>query len=703
MQEARRHAPISLDSPVTSVTGVGSIRQNQLARLSLYTIGDLLFDAPRRYEDRRKFSSIKDLVEGSATMVSGRIVALGTKTFRQRSRSVFEFILDDGTARLHCRWWNVPHMERFFSVGDELVVHGKPRSLRPRTMDHPETERLSAGTIESEPKDPGDPPEAPDDRSIHVGRIVPIYSLTEGLGQRARRWIAWNALRQFGELIMPPQPDLLESAKGMAANGQAEMPAICAGWPSRRDAIRQIHFPTTDEEATRARERLAVDEFIRLQLEIQQRRKRLERNARALPCGGDNRLMRPFLASLGFRPTKAQSKALKEIRSDMGGEVPMRRLIQGDVGSGKTLVAAGSAIMALESGYHVALMAPTEILAGQLHRVFDRWLGPLGVPVNLRTGSGKTITKGPTLFESAPSVTVGTHALIEDRFIADNLGLVIIDEQHRFGVAQREKLLRKGRYPHLLVMTATPIPRTLGLTLYGDLDVSVLDEKPAGRSKIRTHLRTQAALPKVWAFIRGEIEKGHRAYVVYPRVSDTGEEDVKSVEAQLPRIASALKPYKVGGLHGRMPADEKDRVMGAFRSGDLNVLVATSVIEVGVDVPEATVMVIEHADQFGLAQLHQLRGRIGRGAAESHCILIAGEATENGQRRLKALVETDDGFAIAEADFRLRGPGELTGRAQSGLPDLKFGNLIEDRPLMEVARDLVRRHLADAPGRPQPV
>lgn len=667
------------------------IRQNQLARLGLHTVGDILFDPPRRYEDRRKFSSIKDLAEGVAVTVSGSIVASGIKRFRGGSRSVFEFILDDGTARLHCRWWNVPQMDRFFSVGDELVVYGKARSLRPRTMDHPETEKLAAGSSDG---GSSDFVESFEDRSIHVGRIVPIYSLTEGLGQRARRWISWNALLQFGELIEPPKPDLLGEAKLVGAGGQSEIPALAAKWPARKEAIHRLHFPTAPEESEQARERLAVDEFIRLQLEIQRRRKNLERNARALPCGGDNRLMRPFLASLKFRPTSAQARALKDIRADMGGEVPMRRLIQGDVGSGKTLVAAGSAIMALESGYHVVLMAPTEILAGQLHRVFERWLGPLGVPVNLRTAATKSPARSATLFDSAPSVTVGTHALIEAGFIADNLGLVIIDEQHRFGVAQREKLLRKGRYPHLLVMTATPIPRTLGLTLYGDLDVSVLDEKPAGRSKIRTHLRTQAALPKVWAFVRGEIEKGHRAYIVYPRVSDTGEEDVKSVEKELPRIAEALKPHRVGCLHGRMPAEEKDRVMNAFRAGEIKTLAATSVIEVGVDVPEATVMIIENADQFGLAQLHQLRGRIGRGAAESHCILIAGETTEGGRQRLKALVETDDGFAIAEADFKLRGPGELTGRAQSGLPDLKFGDLLTDRPLMELARDLVKRHLA---------
>jgi len=682
MPEAPRiPSPATLESPVSLVHGVGPARGRLLERLGIRTIEDLLLDAPRRHEDRRSFCEIRDLKEGVPSAAMGRIVAAGTKKFRQNSRSVYEFILEDGTARLHCRWWNLPHMERLFAVGDELVVYGKVKSLRPRTMDHPETERLStAGEVESAL---GDRTGAVEERTIHVGRIVPVYSLTEGLGQRARRWIAWNALAQFGPLITEPEPDLAASAPGPSG-----LP-----WPGRGQALADLHFPAEPGKAERARERLALDEFIALQLEIQRRRKNLERNARALRCAGDNHLMRPFLASLGFRPTEAQNRVLREIRTDMGGEVPMRRLLQGDVGAGKTLVAAGAALMALESGFHVAVMAPTEILAGQLHRVFQRWFGPLGIEIALRTGSVRSSAPGP-LFSDGPTVTVGTHALIEAGFTPDRLGLVVIDEQHRFGVSQREKLLRKGRYPHLLVMTATPIPRTLGLTLYGDLDLSVLDTKPSGRSRIRTHLRNPEALPKIWEFIRKEITQGHRAYVVYPRVADSGEEDIKSVETAFPRIAAALAPHAVGRLHGRMSPEEKESTMEAFRRGQIQVLVATSVIEVGVDVPEATVMVIENAGQFGLAQLHQLRGRIGRGAAESHCILVSGDATETGRRRMEILAKTDDGFALAEADLRLRGPGELTGQAQSGLPGLRFGNLLEDGPLVTLARDRVRRHLS---------
>jgi ATP-dependent DNA helicase RecG len=401
---------------------------------------------------------------------------------------------------------------------------------------------------------------------------------------------------------------------------------------------------------------------------------------------------------------------LREIREDMGGLVPMRRLLQGDVGSGKTLVAAAAALMALESGYSAVVMAPTEILAQQLHANFRRWLEPLQIPVHLWTASVKSRSEpGLNLGLSDVGLTVGTHALIESSFLPERLGLVIIDEQHRFGVAQRERLLRKGRYPHLLVMTATPIPRTLGLTLYGDLDISVLDEKPPGRGKIRTHLRTPDALPKVWAFIRRELELGHQAYIVYPRILDNGEEDAKSVETEYPRICKALEPHAVGKLHGRMPPEEKERILGEFRAGRIQALVATSVIEVGIDVPQATLMLIENAQQFGLAQLHQLRGRIGRGAAESHCILVSGKASASSAAsaapsaplpsdpRLKAFSETDDGFELAELDFKLRGVGELTGLAQSGSDHLRFGSLIEDRPLVEFARQLVRRHLRRPP------
>jgi ATP-dependent DNA helicase RecG len=668
------------------VWGVGSERATLLARLDIQTVGDLLLHRPRRYEDRRNFQPIRELEEGVPGTVRGKVVAMGTNRFKS-GKFVFELIVDDGSARLHCRWWNLGFMERFFAVGDDVLVFGKLHTLRPRTMDHPETEKVLAD----------------DEEQVHLNRIVPVYPATEGLSQRVLRGLTWRALQAHGAELSDPNPELDLAAirihptddvrgKQLALEARPLLP--------RAEAVRLLHFPAELTDADRARQRLAFDEFIGLQFEIQQRRLNFERNLRALPCTGDNRLMKPFLAELGFALTGAQQRVLREIRADFGGKVPMRRLLQGDVGSGKTLVAACAALMTLESGFDVAVMAPTEILAEQLWQNFRKWCEPFGIPVTIWTGSRKSDEKDETLFRGAagngPKVTVGTHALIEAGFKPDRLGLAIIDEQHKFGVAQREKLVRKGRRdgaaPHLLVMTATPIPRTLGLTLYGDLDVSVLDELPAGRGRIRTHVRAPEALPKVWAFVRGELEKGRQAYVVYPRVEES-EDDVKAVTVEFQKICRELAPHRGGLLHGRRPSEEKEAVMDSFRRGDIRILVATSVIEVGVDVPNATIMLIENAEQFGLAQLHQLRGRIGRGAHDSHCILVAEQKTDEARERLEVMAKTNDGFVLAEADLKLRGPGELTGRSQSGLPDFRFGDLVKDRQLVEAAREVVRKHL----------
>ena len=407
--------------------------------------------------------------------------------------------------------------------------------------------------------------------------------------------------------------------------------------------------------------------------------------------------MKPFLAQLGFSLTAAQTGVLRELRHDLGGAHPMRRLLQGDVGSGKTAVAACCALMTLESSFHVALMAPTEILAEQHFQTFKRWFEPLGVEVRLQTGSHKTDElqkSGPSLpliNPSSPLLVIGTHALIEAGFTMERLGLVIIDEQHKFGVAQREQLLRKGSYPHLLVMTATPIPRTLGLTLYGELDVSVIDELPPGRGRLQTFVRAADKLPKVWEFIRAKLAEGRQAYVVYPRIEEAGAAGLKAVTREFENLKTALAPYPVGMLHGRLKSAEKERVMAAFRANTVKVLLATPLIEVGVDVPNATIMLIENAEQFGLAQLHQLRGRIGRGAHDSHCILVACVKNSAVRQRLKVLEETGDGFRIAEADLKLRGPGELLGQQQSGLPAFHFGDLGKDLDLINLAREFAAR------------
>jgi ATP-dependent DNA helicase RecG len=685
-----RRDEAGLQRPVSAVWGVGEERAKLLARLEISTVEDLLLHKPRRYEDRRKFLTIRELKLKEAATVRGTIIAAGVKRFKKGTRAMFECVFDDGTAHLHCRWWQAqPWMEDWFTVGREFLVFGKPDSLKPRNIDHPETELVEPG----------------EDELIHVNRIVPIHPLTEGLTARVMRTLVWRALEKFENEITEPLVGRVTpcAPSSETAERRARSEAPYRSLPSRSNAVRMIHFPEELTDVEIARQRLALDEFVALQFQIQSRRKKFEALSKALPCGGDNRLMKPFLAQLGFKLTAAQTNVLREIRADMGGAHPMRRLLQGDVGSGKTAVAACSALMAQESGFNVALMAPTEILAEQHFRNFQKWFEPLGVKVEMQTGSRKSGEDGrwkmedvkrirPSIFNSPSSIFIGTHALFTAGFNLPRLGLVIIDEQHKFGVAQRETLVRKGNYPHLLVMTATPIPRTLGLTLYGDLDVSVIDELPGGRGQIKTFVRMTDKLPKVFDFIREKISGGRQAYIVYPRVevADT-DKDIKAVTKEFENVQRALTGFKVGLLHGRIKPADKEKTMAEFRANKIQALVATSLIEVGVDVPNATVMLIENAEHFGLAQLHQLRGRIGRGAHESFCILISDAQNEEAQARLKILEETNDGFKIAEADLKLRGPGELLGQQQSGAINLRFGNLAEDLNLIRQARELVAK------------
>jgi ATP-dependent DNA helicase RecG len=663
-----------LSGPVTSLWGVGLERAKLLERLGIRTVEDLLLHKPRRYEDRRKFLAIRHLKLGEPATVRGIVLASGIKRWKGGQRAMFECILDDGSAHLHCRWWQAyPWMEEHFAKGREFLVYGKPESLRPRTIDHPETELVEPG----------------EENFIHLNRITPVYPLTEGMPQRWLRALICRTLDQFESQIADPW----KWPEQRAADTKHHV------YPARSNAVHMLHFPETFEDIEVARQRLALDEFVELQRSIRRRRKLFETKAPSLPCGGDNRLIKPFLHELGFKLTDAQTAVLREIRSDLRGEHPMRRLLQGDVGSGKTVVAACSALMAIESGSNVALMAPTEILAEQHFRNFSRWMKPLGVAVELRTGSRKTFNSQHSTFDQASrkpetsnpkleTIIIGTHALLTEGFEIGNLGLVIIDEQHKFGVAQREQLVRKGRYPHLLVMTATPIPRTLGLTLYGELDISTINALPPGRGRIKTFVRTTETLPKVWEFLREKLAAGRQAYVVYPRVAESNGNEVKAVTKEFDVLKRNLAPHRVGMLHGKLRSEEKERVMAEFRENRIHVLLATSLIEVGVDVPNATVMLIENAEQFGLAQLHQLRGRIGRGAHDSYCILVSAAKNLEARERLKVLEESNDGFQIAEADLKLRGPGELLGQQQSGMPDFRFGNLADDLGLIRLARDI---------------
>ena len=634
--------------------GVGPERLQQLHRLGLFTGADLLYHRPRRYEDRRHFIPIQQLEKGSWGTVRGTITVLGLKRWRHGTRSVFEFVLEDGSARLHCRWWNLPFMQNYFQKGDEVLVYGKLSELKPRAMDHPETEVVVPG----------------EENFIHLNRIVPIYPLTEGLSQRWLRAFIWRSWPELKNAIGEPWPARL-----------------FPGLPSRLEAMQMLHFPETAEEPERARRRLAAEEFMDLQVVLQQRRQALRSRAQARPCPGDNHLVKPFLRAVGFAPSEAQKKVLREIRADLKQALPMRRLLQGDVGSGKTFVAAAVALMVLESGFNVVLMAPTEILASQHYETLGAWLRPLGIRVEIQTSDWKETGAG-----DQERIVVGTHALLGENFSIPNLGLVIIDEQHKFGVTQREGLLRKGDYPHLLILSATPIPRTLGLTLYGDLDLSILDSAPVERPPIRTFVRQAAERDKIFEFVRGQLSEGRQGYIIYPRVEQATAE-VQALRKEVRAVSSLLAPFQVGAVDGKMALEEKRAVLSAFRDNQLQLLLATSMVEVGIDVPNASVMIIENAEQFGLAQLHQLRGRIGRGPHPSYCILINRSGGAEAGQRLQILAQTEDGFKIAEEDLRLRGAGDFLGSDQSGLPPFRFADFGLDFDLIEQARDGAREWL----------
>ena len=636
-----------------------------LNRRGIHKVGDVLFLLPRVYEDRRKIETIARLRPGERGVTVGVIQSAGEVPFRA-GKKIFRAVIGDASGTVSISFFQSgPWMKQRFPVGKRIVLSGELRaSYSGREMVHPEVE----------------PAEDLETSSVHFGRIVPVYPGFERNEQRAFRDLAFRIAAASAKYLEEPLPE--------AMRGRLKLLSLS-------EAITAIHFPAATEDLERlnrhtspAHQRLAFDELFFLQLGMALKRQGIKvEPGIAFEVSPDRLQVARRL--LPFELTQAQKRTVAEITRDMGRPEPMNRLLQGDVGSGKTAVAAVAAAVALQDGYQVALMAPTEILAAQHHRTFEKLLAPMHLSVGLVRGGGTAKEKRLTreqVASGALRVAVGTHALIEGGTQFERLGLVIIDEQHRFGVLQRHRLMNKGVRPDVLVMTATPIPRTLAMTLYGDLDLSVIDELPPGRTPIATRVFYDKQRARVYEAVAQELAKKHQAYIVYPLVEESEKVDLADATRGAQTIAAAFPEARVGLLHGRMKPEEKDAVMSAFRAGELQILVATTVIEVGVDVPNASVMVIEHAERFGLSQLHQLRGRVGRGAAQSYCFLVSGGGmSSEASERLSVMVESTDGFVIAEKDLELRGPGEFLGTRQSGIPELAVANLARDQALLATA------------------
>ncbi|MCI0545954.1 MAG: ATP-dependent DNA helicase RecG [Candidatus Rokubacteria bacterium] len=648
-----------LATPLQFLRGVGPGRAKLLARLGLTTIEDALYHLPARHEDRRQLTPLRRLVPGEIQTASGTIVGVSPPP-RGRPQVPLGVVLRDPTGFLTARWFGQAYLERVFKRGQRLIVHGKVQPGR-------------HGPLELHVKD-YELVEEGEDETLHTGRLVPVYPATQGLPQRPLRALEKRLIDEYADRVEDPLPEELRARRRLE--------------PLAR-ALRAVHFPETAAALAAARWRMVFDDFFVFELGLSLRRQR-EGRRRGLSMQPPGVLGRRLLDSLPFTLTAAQERVWGEIRTDMAQPFPMHRLLQGDVGSGKTVVAALAMLTAIEAGYQAALMAPTELLAEQHAGTLKRLLEPLGVPVVLLTNAVRGRAREALIAATRAGergCVIGTHALVQRGVGFRRLGLAVVDEQHRFGVAQRAALRRKGESPDLLVMTATPIPRTLALTLYGDLDLSVLDELPPGRTPVRTVWRKPAARPRIYDFVRKEARAGRQVYVVYPLVEESESVDLQAATAAAEHLRGEVFPdLAVGLVHGRVSLAERDRVMQEFREGRIAVLVSTTVIEVGIDVPNATVMLIENAERFGLSQLHQLRGRVGRGAARSYCILLSAAASDEARRRIEAMTSTTDGFKIADADLALRGPGEFFGTRQSGLPGFRVADLLRDGAILETAR-----------------
>jgi ATP-dependent DNA helicase RecG len=658
----RQTAPPSqgLDTLLQFVKGVGPQRAAQLAKKGLATVGDALFFIPHRHEDRTRLTPLRSLAPGDVATVAVTVGGVSPPP-PGRGRMPLKAMVRDATAHVIAVWFGQRYLAKTLKRGMSLVLHGKVDRFQGALTIRVDDFEI----VESDGED---------DR-LHTGRLVPVYSTTEGLTQRPLRKIMWSIVEAHVRDVPEMLPDAVRARRRL---------------PGLAEALRHAHFPASEEARAAAYRRLAFDDFLLLQVGLAILRARVTRG-RGIAMNPPGALAARLRGALSFTLTAAQERVWTEIRRDMAAPHPMHRLLQGDVGSGKTIVAALAVITAIEAGYQAAVMAPTEILAEQHFATFRRLLEPLGLDVVLLSSALKPrerAARRAAIAAGTIACVIGTHALVEQGVEFERLGLAVVDEQHRFGVQQRAKLRGKAERPDLLVMTATPIPRTLALTLYGDLDVSVLDELPPGRLPVVTVARTETKRAEIYRFLHDQIAAGRQVYVVYPLVEESELIDLKAATDMARELQEgAFRDVAIGLLHGRLSSEEKDAVMQRFKAGEIQLLVSTTVIEVGIDVPNASVMLIEHAERFGLSQLHQLRGRVGRGQWKSYCILLtSGSPTEDARRRVRAMTETNDGFKIAEVDLELRGPGEFFGTRQSGLPEFRAADLIRDAAILGEAR-----------------
>ncbi len=677
-------ASVSPDQSLTYLKGIGPKNADRLARLGLHTVNDVLSYYPRDHLNYAQQVKITALVPGETVTLLGRVKRVNCFTSpRNRQLTIFELLLADDSGQIKLNrfypgnrystssWQQ--QQKRQYPLGAIVAAAGLVKQGKfGLTLEDPHLEVLDSLGDQIE--------------SLTIGRLVPVYPLTEGVpADLVRRAVA--AALPAVALLTDPLPGEMRTTHGLI-----DLPR----------AIAQIHFPEEENSLAQARRRLVFDEFFYLQLGLLRRRQQQQQNQTAITLAPSGELIDRFYQILLFELTGAQQRVVNAILTDLQKTVPMNRLVQGDVGSGKTVVAVVAMLAAVQAGYQAVLMAPTEVLAEQHYRKLVEWCTQLHLPVELLTGSTRAAKRRQTLAVLATGelpLVVGTHALIEDPVQFSALGLVVIDEQHRFGVQQRARLTQKGRHPHVLTLTATPIPRTLSLTLHGDLDVSQIDELPPGRQAIKTTLLTSQQRPQAYDLIKREIAQGRQAYVVLPLVEESEKLDLKSAVEEHQRLAQVIFPdFQVDLLHGRMGSGEKEAAISRFRQAESQILVSTTVVEVGVDVPNATVMLIEHAERFGLSQLHQLRGRVGRGTAQSFCLLLSSSRSEEARQRLQVLEQSQDGFFIAEMDLRLRGPGEVLGTRQSGLPDFALASLMTDQEVLILARQAAEHILATDPS-----